>query len=90
MCLHVRTEVRLVGKRLGTDCTPERPLASMCAHVALQKPRPGEGLAAVRTTAALRMSAHVHGVGWHRDVDFVALRTLARLRKGGGLSQIYA
>ena len=77
--LYVRTEVGLVCECFGTDWTPKRTFAGVGAHVALKKPRSGEGLAAVGAPAALGVRAHVHRVRRHRDVDLVAFGTFARL-----------
>ena len=74
----MRAQVRLVGKRLGTQTTSERLLASVSANVTLKQPRSAEALAAVGACAALVVRAHVHTERRHTDVDFLAVRTLAR------------
>ena len=48
-------------------------ITCMRPNVALQQPRPGEGLAAVRTLAALTVGADVHRESRYRHVDFVAM-----------------
>ena len=50
------------------------------SYVSLQEPRPREGLAAVRTLAALAVRAHVHRKRRYGHVDLVAVRTPARLQ----------
>ena len=75
----MRAQVRLVGKRFGTETTSERLLPSVSANVTLKQPRSAEALAAVRACAALVMRAHVHTEGRHTNVDFLAVRTFARL-----------
>ena len=45
------------------------------SNVSLQQPGPGEGLAAVRTLAALAVCAHVHREGWNGHVHLVAVWT---------------
>ena len=77
--LHMRAQVRLVCKRLGTQTTSERLLASVSANVTLKQPRSAEALAAVRACAALVVRAHVHAEGRHADVDFLTVRAFARL-----------
>ena len=59
-------------------------LTCVSPDVALQEPRPGEALSAVGALAALVVRAHVHGVGRHGHVHFVAVRALPGL-EGGGL-----
>lgn len=60
MCLQVRPQVRSVGKRAVAVGALERALAGVRPQVPLQQPRPGERLAALRTTAGQRVSPDVH------------------------------
>lgn len=54
----------------------------MGANVSLEQPWPGEALATVMTLTTLRVRANVHRVSGHRDVELVAVRTLASLLVG--------
>lgn len=77
--LDVRSQVRLVRKRLLADVTLERLLTCVRPDVTLEQPRAREALAAGRTLAALVVRAHVHRVRRHRDVHLGAVRATAGL-----------
>lgn len=77
--LNVGTQIGLVRERFAADAALERFLARVRAYVTLQQPWPREAFAAILALAALVMGAHVHRECRHRDVDLLAVRTVARL-----------
>lgn len=86
MRLEMRPEVRLVGERAVAALALERLLAGVRAEVALQQPRPGEGLAAQVALARLGVRADVHLQRPHRVVRLGAELAAERLLHlaGGG------
>lgn len=70
MRLHVSAQVRPVGERFATVRAPERLLARVRAHVALQQPRPAERFAAHVALVLEVMGQQVHGHRRHGNVDF--------------------
>lgn len=63
-------QVRPVGKRFTTVRTPERLLARVRAHVALQQPWPAERFAAHVALVLEVVCQQVHGHRRHGNVDF--------------------
>ena len=60
MGLQVGAQIRLVGKVARAVCARKRLFAGVSAHVSLQQPRPGEGLAALGTLARQGVRLDVH------------------------------
>ena len=73
MGLHVSPQVRAVRKGSSANVTPERFLARMSAHVALQEPRSAETFAAYLALAWQRVSADVHLERSQRRVRLLAV-----------------
>ena len=71
--LQVGAQVGAVGEGAGAVRAGERLLARVRPDVALQEPRPGEGLAAQEALAGQRVRADVHLQGAQRDVDLLAV-----------------
>ena len=76
VCLHVSAEIGAVSEGLPTVCTPIRFLSAVGAHVTLQQPGAGEGLAAHGTLVFEVVGQDVHGECRHGDIDFVTVRAL--------------
>ena len=77
MCLDVRSEVWLVGKCFSTLLALKWFFARVGSDMTLKKPRTWKSLSAKTALAPLVVRPDVHTVGWHGNVDFVAVRTLA-------------
>jgi len=76
VCLHVSTEVRSVGESFATVCAGEGFLPRVGPLVALQQPRPAEGLAAHVALVLEVVGEDVHGQRRHGHVHLVAGGTL--------------
>lgn len=71
----MRSKIRTVGEGTMAMVAAEGFLARVCSDVSLEKPRPGEGLAAEVTLAGQRVSSDVHFQSPRRAVNFSALVT---------------
>ena len=80
--LHVRPQVGPVRKGLAAHCAGVRLVPGVGAQVALEQPRPREGLAAHVAPVVEVVGEDVHGESGHGDVAFatdVALLGVARV-----------
>lgn len=67
MRLHMRPQIRSIGEGPVANLTLEGLLTSMCTVVALQQPRPREGLATYLALAwkSVRTNMHLQSTGCH-------------------------